>query len=84
MEHEVLFRDIAAAELKVRCTLEVEALGELFIKCQMLFCYWNFILCSDTSASQPLTLRTTGHTSYCKNILFIETLLFLQTSATAG
>ena len=33
MEHEVLFRDIAAAELKVRCNLEVEALGELFIQC---------------------------------------------------
>ena len=33
MEHEVLFlfQNIAAAELKVRCNLEVEALGELFI-----------------------------------------------------
>ena len=42
MEHEVLFRDIAAAELKVRCNLEVEALGELFIQCSCvigtLFC----------------------------------------------
>ena len=31
MKHEVLFQNIAAAELKVRCNLEVEALGELFI-----------------------------------------------------
>ena len=42
MEHEVLFLNIAAAELKVRCNLEVEALGELFIQCSCvigtLFC----------------------------------------------
>ena len=29
--NEVLFRDIAAAELKVRSNLEIEALGKLFI-----------------------------------------------------
>ena len=31
MEPEVLFRNIAAAELKVRSDFEIEALGELFI-----------------------------------------------------
>ena len=48
MEHEVLFRDIAAAELKVRCNLEVEALGELFIQCSCVIGIYS--VCSSNVA----------------------------------
>ena len=69
MEHEVLFRDIAAAELKVRCNLEVEALGELFIQCSCvigtLFCVPTHPRLSPSRYVQQVTLI-----SYCKNRIY--------------
>ena len=48
MEHEVLFQDKAAAELKVRCSFEVEALGELFIQCSCVIGIYS--VCSSNVA----------------------------------
>ena len=68
MEYEVLFRNITAAELKVRC--KVEALRELFIQCSCvigtLFCVPTHPRLSPSHYVQQVILLI----SYCKNILF--------------